>query len=484
MNPSPIRSVCVSTLVVLVWTLVPGIALAQNDTALLDEVRRLAERVERLEARNRELEEHLAQYPSAPEATTKGGSELVARVAAVEVQTLSMQKQVSQISALDGVTVSANLTSVFQQALRGGNKTASRDARMSYRGDIAVTLPGGEIGEAEGRIFLHARFGQGEGLGLARSYTSTPNSTAFRVADAMADDAHLVVAQAWYQLSAPLGARAGQEVPRDQFSLTFGKVDPFAFFDQNAIADDETVHFLDNVFVHNPLLDAGGDAGLDRYGFTPGFVLRYTHAHSDSTRWGLSFGAFAAGEGACFNGSPGNPFSILQAELTHEHDGRSGTYRVYAWRNGRAQDFDGVSAIHRGLGASVDQQINGAVSVFGRVGFQLAGRVRADRALTLGGELKGGAWGREADIFGLAGAWLRTAAAFGRESASVDADGDGVADFGYTASGFERIAELYYRVPLTRRFDLSVDYQHLAHLAGNSASGPTQIMGLRARVGF
>ena len=73
------------------------------------------------------------------------------------------------------------------------------------------------------------------------------------------------MAQAWYQLEVPFTER---NVLR-KTTFTVGKIDPFVFFDQNAIADDETRRFANNVFVHNPLLDSGGDVGADRFGFAP-----------------------------------------------------------------------------------------------------------------------------------------------------------------------------------------------------------------------
>ena len=36
------------------------------------------------------------------------------------------------------------------------------------------------------------------------------------------------------------------------------------------MAGDEGAQFLNNVFVHNPLLDSGGDIAADAYGFAPG----------------------------------------------------------------------------------------------------------------------------------------------------------------------------------------------------------------------
>ena len=79
----------------------------------------------------------------------------------------------------------------------------------------------------------------------------------------------------------------------DRLELTIGKIDLFGFFDQNAVASDEATQFLNNVFVHNPLLDSGGDIAADAYGFAPGVRAGY-YAVRERFNWGASLGLFAS----------------------------------------------------------------------------------------------------------------------------------------------------------------------------------------------
>src|SRR4029079_14975643 len=117
----------------------------------------------------------------------------------------------------------------------------------------------------------------------------------------------------------------------DRVEITGGKMDPFAFFDQNAAADDETMRFMNNAFVHNPLLDSGGDIGVDAYGFTPGVRIAYVNEMDKPDTWGASLGVFGSGPGAHFTGSLGDPFIIAHLETTRRFfAGQAGTYRVYA----------------------------------------------------------------------------------------------------------------------------------------------------------
>ncbi len=457
----------------------PAPAFAADDIAALKaELRRLAERIEALETQNREMEKALAT-----ERISEKEPEVVTRLKAVEFQTLSMQKQTRQIEALEGISVGASITGVAQKVSHGGTPSGGRESRANYRGDLSVTLPGGEIGDIEGSIFTHVRFGQGNGIGLKPTYTSTPNTLAFQKAEGP-DDSFAVLAQAWYQLKVPLprdGVAAGSH---EHLHLTFGKIDPFVFFDQNTIADDESARFMNNVFVHNPLLDSGGDIGADAYGFTPGAIVQYVNERQKGSEWGLSLGVFGSGPGANFSGSLSSPLVIAQAETRAYLDHLPGSYRLYAWHNGRAPGYDGIERRHAGLGASVDQKIGDDLTLFGRYGHQLKGQARFDRALTVGAELAGADWGRAADGLGLALGALRTSQDFREDSATVDADGDGIPDFGYRATGWERQAELYYRYKVNSKFELTPDFQLIQRPAGDGATRSIKVIGMRAKIGI
>lgn len=478
---APLRKSALAVALALAW-LAQGAAAAGDDSAVLEQLRELKARIEKLEKRNQELEKALQS-----ERLSEQEPELATRLKAVEVQTLSMQKPARQIEALEGISVSASLTAVAQSANSSSTASGTRETRINYRGDVAVTLPGGEMGDTEGKIFAHVRLGQGNGIELRPTYTSTPNTTAFQVqsANANPDDSFGILAQAWYQLNVPLPLGGFKPQSRENLSFTFGKIDPFVFFDQNVAADDESTKFLNNALVHNPLLDSGGDVGVDQYGFSPGLIASYVNERSKPQSWGASVGVFGSGPAANFSGSPSGPFVIGQLETSQRFFGAlAGNYRLYAWTNGQASNFDGVQARHSGLGLSADQRVGDAITLFGRYGHQLSGRVRFDRALTLGAEFGGDYWGRAADSFGVAAGLLRTSSAFRNESQTVDADGDGNADFAFAASGAERIAELYYRFRVNSRFELTPDLQFIRRPGGNGGAPDATVVGLRAKVGF
>lgn len=373
------------------------------------------------------------------------------------------------------IGVNASLTGVVQQVNAAGSEDGIRTARASGRGDVALTLPAGNTGDAESELFTHIRFGQGRGIVLRPTYTSTPNTTAYAAA-AGPTDSYAVVAEAWYKLTVPL-ARSGPE-SRAHLELTLGKMDPFAFFDQNAVADDETVRFLDNAFVHNPLLDSGGDTGTDAYGFAPGVRIAYVEGSDEAERWGASLAVFGSGPGAHFGGSFDGPFVIGQVQATRRFvAGLPGTYRAYAWTNGRTTDFSHAFERHTGLGISADQRVGDAATLWGRLGYELRGHVGFDRALTLGAEIDGGYWRRRDDAIGLAAGFLRTSPEY------RDATADGTLA-GYAASGTERIVELYYRWHVKDDFDVTPDLQWIRRPGGDASASDVFVAGVRARVGF
>jgi hypothetical protein len=518
-----------------------GVQAADDTDALEARVRALAERMERLEQRNQELEREVADWrrrgavpaaqagavagapagaaapggrgapaqaagvaPGEPASTLEARvraleetqarteqslttdrlsetePELVTRLKALEAQTSSMQKQARQIEALEGVTVAGSLTAMAQHVGAGGSDTGDAQSRLGYRGDLSVTLPGGSFGSAEGSIFTHLRFGQGEGIGVRRAFAST-NSTAFEVTGVVpdSDSSFAILAQAWYQLSVPLGDGLPAQARRHLY-FNIGKIDPFVFFDQNAIADDETVRFTNNAFVHNPLLDAGGDVGADEYGFSPGMRVAYVDESDAGLKWRASVGAFGSGSAANFSGSPGRPFLIGQLEASPRlFQGLVGNYRLYAWRNPRATDFDEVETRHAGWGASIDQRVTDDLTLFGRFGQRTTGHGRFDRALTLGAELDGDAWRRAADGVGFALGWLGISDEFRRATAAGE-----VPDYTGTASSNVRLAELYYRYRFNDRVEITPDLQWLRHAGGDPRASTRTIVGLRARVGF
>lgn len=470
-------------------------AAAPTPEQLLQQMQQLSARIEKLEKRNAELEARLAgsaapnlpQRVAALEAERKAMDEglaserlsdkepeLATRLKSLETKVEAQHPATALAEALDGIGVEGSVGAVAQH-VNGKAHTDGRDeTTLGWRGDLGITLPGGEVGRAKGEFYVHLRMGQGGGAsGLRPTFTGAFDSLSFQQQDVRSSNTNAIVAQAWYQLTAPLDA--GEESART-LQFTVGKMDPFVFFDQNALADDESSKFLNNVFVHNPMLDSGGAVGADDYGFSPGARLAYTDEGGDLP-WQASVGAFGAGDGASFDHSFTKPFVIGQLETTLKFSGLTGNYRAYAWHNGQYEGYADGTGHTAGWGLSADQQVSESLALFARYGHGMNGRTAFDRAVTVGAELTGDAWGRGADEVGLAYAWLRSSHGF-------RAAAPGLADYGYAAAGAEHVAELYYRYRVNDRIALTPDLQHVRHPGADPDADPVTTVALRALYAF
>jgi high affinity Mn2+ porin len=490
-------------------------ALAAPDAAMLQ---KLVERMEKLEARNAELEKKLEARNSDLEKQVKSlkteseeiakgldsprlsqyEPELTVRLKAVEKDALEMKKSASLADKLDGIVVGAGLTTVAQHASGLPKGTADGGSQLNYRADVTVEVPLDPIGDIQQKVFAHVRIGQGQGLngafGNLGHFASAPNSVAFRASGSTADDSVAILGQAWYQAAIPLPFGGFQPYSRETLELTFGKMDIFGFFDQNEAAGDESIQFLNSVFVHNPLLDAGGEVAVDANGFQPGFVASYLNYTDGAEPWRLSLGVFGAGDrGANYQKSLVAPLVIAQAEKQVKmFGGLSGNYRAYAWtRSKAASDLDSsTSARHAGIGFSVDQQVGDGVKLFGRYGQLVSGELPFKQALAVGAEISGNYWGRGADAIGIGGSWLKSSKAYrlagGTSCAGGFDDTDACisGEVNFTPSGAEKVAEIYYRFRVSPQFEITPDFQWIGNAGANPNADSVKVFALRANIAY
>lgn len=427
----------------------------------------LAQRVKTLETQQVQVERNLEL-----DTISEKEPELTARLKALESLAISAQSAARKVDAFDGIRAGLSLTSVAQKPYG----VPAANSQLNYRGDAFVSLPLAKLGDIEHKIFTQFRLGQGGGVSGLSGFAST-NASAFQMEGGLRpDDSVAMLAQAWYQANIPLPFGGYKPHSKETLELNFGKIDPFVFFDQNAAAGDETLQFLNSAFVHNPLLDAGGDIGVDANGFAPGLRLSYSNATQKPQTWRVSLGVFGAGaQGANYQRSLASPLVMLQAETEQRLlGGLAGNYRVYTWRNAQASHFDSSvtqSERHSGWGVSADQRVGDGVTLFGRYGQQIAGHVSFDHALALGAEFNGSYWGRGGDRIGLAAGWLKTSDAYRDFSAGVN-------------SSAERVAELYYRFHINQQFQLSPDFQYIANPAGDGSATAVKLLGLRAQISY
>lgn len=332
-------------------------------------------------------------------------------------------------------SLSASLTVVSQTVDKSDGANASQ---LTNRVDINAEIPAGKIGHAEGKVFAHIRAGNEAAAG--NDAFASSNATAF-------DFPAPVLLQAWYQLDIPAGTEG------NKVEFTVGKMDSFEFFDGHYLANDESEGFLNLAFVHNPLLDAGGDTEHGLHGGSPGVRLAHVSALKDGSLT-VSAGLFGTGgNGEQFGDVFNNSFSIAQVEYTGKAlAGLEGAYRLYGWNNRNQQ--------HRGWGISLDQAVNSHVGVFARYGDRTTGSGNFNSAWTLGAQVNGVHWGRERDRLGMAYGILNA-----------------------TAGGSERIAELFYAVQINDNLHVTPSLQRINDAAATHGNNRT-VYSVRAKASF
>lgn len=472
-------------------------ALAGPDTATLE---KLAARMEKLEARNAELEKQVKVLKGESDAVAQGlesprlsenEPDITMRLKAVEKDNLNMKKAAKIAEGFDGIKVGAALATVGQKASGLPDGIENGTTQLNYRADVSVELPLKPLGDIEHKLFAHLRMGQGLGLNAAFSnlghFASAPNALAFRASGSSPDDSVTILGEAWYQANIPLPFLGFKPYSREILQLTFGKMDIFGFFDQNAAAGDESKQFLNSVFVHNPLLDAGGEVGVDANGFQPGFVASYLNYTDKIQPWRLSIGVFGTGDkGANYQRSLTAPLLMVQAEKQMKlFGGLTGNYRVYGWNRSQGVDYDGSLTQHTGVGASIDQRVGDGIKLFARYGKLVTGELPFNQAITAGTELSGSYWGRAADSLGIAGAWLQSGKGYRTTTAIAYLDDSHTQNaFNFTPQGAEKVAEIYYRYRLSPQFELSPDFQYVTNGGGNGDAKSVKVFALRANIAY
>lgn len=467
-----------------------------NDAAMLE---KLAARLEKLEARNADLEKQVKELKGENEKIAQGldsprlseeEPELTVRLKAVEKDQLNMKKAQKIAEGLDGIKVSASLATVAQKAYGLPDGVENGSSQLNYRADIAVELPLKPVGDIDHKLFAHLRMGQGLGLNAPFSnlghFANTPNALAFRASGMNPDDSVTILGQAWYQAAIPLPFLGFKPYSRETLELTFGKMDIFGFFDQNKGAGDESRQFLNSVFVHNPLLDAGREVGVDANGFQPGFIASYLNWFDKPQPWRVSVGIFGTGNrGANYQHSLSSPLLMVQAEKQMRFDGLLGNYRIYGWNRSQGIDYTGTTARHTGIGVSLDQRIGDGVTLFARYGKMIKGELPFNQAATVGAELSGLYWNRGADAIGIAGAWLQSGQGYrsSTQSAWLD-DTQTQLAYAFTPQGAEKVTEIYYRYRLSPQFELSPDFQYVTNGGGNADAKSVKVFALRANIAY
>ncbi len=318
-----------------------------------------------------------------------------------------------------------------------------------------------------GRAFLHLEAGEGEGVGRRLSgFVCKKHGEAKPIftgvnADALGGDGTLTIAEAYWEI--PLFA--------EKLIVTVGKLDPVAYFDANAVANDETGQFLADIFVNN--------IGVDWPDYAPG--LRITLNPHDLVEINLG----------CISGDSDykdlfeNLFGMGEINLKPKLYGKlQGNYRFYYWINDRHHmtwEDEEAKEESQGFGLSFDQQITPEVTLFARYGIQDDDikydcedfSLRIKDAWSFGGEIKGKFWGRENDTFAIAYGQARLMDELEKRMQGAGAE-----------TMEEGHLEAYYKLALGEHVALSLDFQAIFDPGGNKKTDTVYVGGSRLQVTF
>jgi high affinity Mn2+ porin len=360
---------------------------------------------------------------------------------------------------------------------------------------------------------------QGFGLHDTLGIDDFPNGEAYK---AGTDYPRLDIARLFIRQNIGLGGEQ-EYVPADgltlagkqdisRLAITVGRMGAIDIFDDNSYAGDPTTQFLNWAFVTNPAWDYPADS----LGYTTGLTLDL-----NQRKWALRYGFFQiparantwTSEDALFI-KPG--YQSIEAGdgefwrdwgMAAEFERRYSLYRqpgvsrfLVFLNQGHMGSYTAALSIpgtditktygyrrNYGFGLNLEQAISENAGLFSRLGWNL-GRNEAwmftdvNYTASLGLSVKGEAWRRPDDTFGLAGVISGITRA---NQKYLEAGGMGILDGdGALNYGWEKVLETYYDFAVWKSIHFAANYQFVADPAFNRDRGPVNILGSRLHFEF
>ncbi|MDD4980089.1 MAG: carbohydrate porin [Candidatus Omnitrophica bacterium] len=429
-----------------------------EELSIRDEINQLKERIATLEKKVLNQDEYIATQNSTVKVQQQTISEYETKLSQFEEKLKRVpgepMKLMEGLELGVGATVIVQGTNNVNYAPEGETKKKNR-TDGSYSADITLAK---ELKEAGGKAFLHLEAGEGAGLEDNLTLYSNVN----RDAD---DEDDIRVTELWYE----------QGLFKDKAVITFGKLDPTAYFDQSEVANDETTQFLGRIFRNSPTIEFP-DNGLGvRAAYMPKEWLE------------LGYGLLNAK--SSWEKIGDNLFNIGQAHFKTNFFDLAGNYRFLGWYNNAYHtkwlDDSKQKEGTYGFGLSFDQKVNGITTAFLRYAWQDPKVYNPDIKATgdlnyslehswsTGLRVEGKPWGRENDVLAFA-------------IGQVFPSGDYKKYYSYSAKP-EGHLETYYRIHVNKYLSLSPDFQYIWNpFGGDVGDDPNNIFvgGMRAQVDF
>lgn len=426
----------------------------------------IREEINQLKARIQTLEDKLAKQDNQITTQVEVINSQQQKITDYEVKLSQFEEKLHRVPGapmklMEGLELGAGATIIVQGTdnvnydSEGETLKKSR-ADGTYTADITLAK---EFKEINSRAFLHLEAGEGAGLENNLTVYSNVNR------DAGDSEARVEVTEIWYE----------QLLFKDMVALTFGKLDPTAYFDQSEVANDETTQFLSRIFRNSPTIEFPDNTAGIRIAYLP-------------VRWlELDCGVFDGNSDWEKIGD--NLFNIGQAHFKTNFFSLPGNYRFLGWNNNvrhiKWLDTEKQKEANYGFGLSFDQKVTDVVTVFTRYAWQDPEVYNPDIAAegdhyytlehswSAGFQIEGKPWGRENDVL---------AFAIGQAVPSGDYK---KATGGLTKN--EGHLEAYYKVHINAHLSLSPDFQYIWNPFGKDISEDTSgifVGGMRAQIDF
>jgi len=353
-------------------------------------------------------------------------------------------------------------------------------------------------------VIVNPSVTRGFGLSNSTGAAAFPNGEAFRLGTS---EPTLFVPRAFFRQTIGLSGdtvpsdddplRFTERLPRERITFTIGKFAVWDIFDDNRYAHDPRTQFMNWALVGG----GGFDTAADARGFTEGVALEW-----ENGTWAVRGGAFRVARranGLFLDPSVTRGFQALASVERFWRIGeREGALRlIYGASRTRQSRWGEIFAngfqtfeqnptgyrLKHNFTLSFDQQMTADLGVFARASWN-DGRTQnwmfteMDRAISLGGALTGGRWGRPADTVGLGTnvGWISGGRRRYLEAGGIGfITGDGRLDYRP-----EWITELYYDARVAAGVHAALGYQLLVNPAYNADRGPVSIFSLRLRIAF
>lgn len=228
-----------------------------------------------------------------------------------------------------------------------------------------------------------------------------------------------------------------------RLALTAGRLDLTNYFDQNALANDESTQFISDALVNNQMLGLAVNGTGVAAEFDPktGFRAKFGFQQSKTDATNLSDSLFTLTE----VGYTATPFALPE-----------GAYRVWFRTDNGADE-----AIRKGVGVSLDQKLTPVVGLFGRYGTQEVDGVERDHFFSAGVGFQNGLIFNPQDMWGV-----------------------GYAQMDLASGETEKLVEGFYNFLLTERLRLSFHLTHVLDRQESAATFGYLLPGIRLQAAF